>query len=184
MFISRLYIPRQTVSRFVEGFSLRSSWLSKICIYQLFYRSKMQSFVIYCRFHILSFLSSVCRDFTLCKSVFSHIAVALRMGAVLHEVRPYSGRGLRIGRGRDAHAHSALRNVGAAWSFPPLGTKGASRGFAEKGKMMRGKSWGNAGKQGETKIPQSRGACGTRIFNFLSVNLFCLQQKGSFLFVE
>ena len=153
MFISRLYIPRQTVSRFVEGFSLRSSWLSKICIYQLFYRSKMQSFVIYCRFHILSFLSSVCRDFTLCKSVFSHIAVALRMGAVLHEVRPYSGRGLRIGRGRDAHAHSALRNVGAAWSFPPLGTKGGFKRVCRKRENDEGKILGKCGEARGNKNP-------------------------------
>ena len=54
------------------------------------------------------------------------------MGAVLHEVRPYSGRGLRIGRGRDAHAPSALRNVGSAWGFPPWGNKGGfKRVYAE-----------------------------------------------------
>ena len=114
------------------------------------------------QFRSLMYLTICCRDFTLCKSVFT---LRLPCGrAVLHEVRPYSGRGLRIGRGRDAHAPSALRNVGSAWGFPPWGNKGGfKRVYAEKGKMMRGKSWENAGKQGETKIPQCRGACGTRI---------------------
>ena len=41
--------------RFIECVSLRCSWLSKVSIYQLFYRSQMQLFVIYCCFHI-SFL--------------------------------------------------------------------------------------------------------------------------------
>ena len=132
MFISRLYIPRQTVSRFVEGFSLRSSWLSKICIYQLFYRSKMQSFVIYCRFHILSFLSSVCRDFTLCKSVFSHIAVALRMGAVLHEVRPYSDGGCALAAGETPTLPVPCGMLGPHGVSPLGGIRGASRGFMPK----------------------------------------------------
>ena len=32
------------------------------------------------------------------------------------------------------------------------------------------------------KNPAGHEPCGTRIFKFLSVNLFCLQQKGYFLF--
>ena len=61
-------------------------------------------------------------------------------------------------------------------------TAAGARGLMPKGKMRRGNLGEMRRKQGETKIPQSRGACGTRIFNFLSVNLFCLQQKVYFLF--
>ena len=60
---------------------------------------------------------------------------------------------LRIGRGRDAHAPRGC----AMWA--ELG----ERVYAEKQEMMRGNLGEMRRKQGETKIPQSRGACGTRI---------------------
>ena len=44
------------------------------------------------------------------------------------------------------------------------------RVYAE-GKMMRGNLGDMRRKQGETKIPQSRGACGTRIVFTLKYNV-------------
>ena len=67
-----------------------------------------------------------------------------------------TGRGLRDSRGWDTHAPRGC----ARWGGAELG----ERVYAEKGKMMRREILGKCGgSKGKTKIPQSRGACGTRI---------------------
>ena len=73
------------------------------------------------------YLTICCRDFTLCKSVFT---LRLPCGrAVLHEVRPYSG-----------------------WWAARCGAELGERVYAE-GKMMRGKYWGNAEEARGNKNP-------------------------------
>ena len=84
------------------------------------------------------YLTICCRDFTLCKSVFT---LRLPCGrAVLHEVRPYSG-----------------------WWAARCGAELGERVYAE-GKMMRGnlgKCGGSKGKCGGSKGKQkSRKAVG------------------------
>ena len=78
------------------------------------------------QFRSLMYLTICCRDFTLCKSVFT---LRLPCGrAVLHEVRPYSG-----------------------WWAARCGAELGERVNAE-GKMMRGKYLGKcAGSKGKQK---------------------------------
>ena len=91
------------------------------------------------------------------------------------ESRMFPRTGLRTGRGRDAHAPRGC----AMWGGADLGREGLCR----KMENEEGKCWGYADKQGEIKIPQCRGACGTRIkfcgFYLLSLNILTILSNAS-----
>ena len=85
------------------------------------------------------YLTICCRDFTLCKSVFT---LRLPCGrAVLHEVRPYSG-----------------------WWAARCGAELGERVYAE-GKMMRGKYLGICGgSKGKQKSRKAVGLAGLELY--------------------
>ena len=80
--------------------------------------------------------------------------------------------GYSIGRGRGAHAPrgcamwgggAVLHKVKTLRQRARCGTRRLGERVYAEGENEEGKSWEMRRKQGETKIPQSRGACGTRI---------------------
>ena len=76
------------------------------------------------------------------------------------------GLGLRIGRGRDAHAPRGC----AMWGGADLGREGLCR---KRENDEEGNLVGMRKKHGKTKIPQCRGACGTRGSNTLEECYAC-----------